>query len=146
MKEVGANPYECWYPDCLSIGHRRLRHGIQLNRCVACDTAFYCDRVCQRAHWRNHRGQCRELQRRYTHRRAVPCVFGNLVGQQHLCHSRSGCGSWVSQATGGVCMRCRPCRHCVDSPVMYRHINMVTGKKRVLRGHSGHCEMACPFM
>ena len=31
----------------------------QRSRCVACQRVYYCDAVCQRAHWRQHKALCR---------------------------------------------------------------------------------------
>lgn len=40
---------------CLKLTQPKLR------RCSACHIAYYCSPECQRAHWKEHRHECRDL-------------------------------------------------------------------------------------
>ena len=40
---------------CFNCG----KHGHNLPKCTQCSQAFYCDRDCQREHWRKHKPVCR---------------------------------------------------------------------------------------
>ena len=38
------------------------KRGTQMKRCSACQQRWYCDKVCQRAGWKNHKVFCRRIQ------------------------------------------------------------------------------------
>jgi hypothetical protein len=58
-----ATPFCCNNPCCSSVvgpAERQLVSGKGC-MCAGCRTARYCDRACQRAHWKRHKSVCQAL-------------------------------------------------------------------------------------
>ena len=53
MGQVATPPRVCAAPGCGAT--------TGLRRCAGCATVRYCSEACSRAHWREHRGECRRL-------------------------------------------------------------------------------------
>ena len=62
MPDVGVSALQQCIKDqlicakCHAPGSRR--HSLNLKRCVRCTKVAYCNRKCQKAHWRSHKNEC----------------------------------------------------------------------------------------
>ena len=62
-------------------------------RCSRCKVAHYCSRECQKAHWPQHKGQCKIF---------ASCATTKMSAQTNVSLSNTGNTTVVSMVTTGV--------------------------------------------